>query len=130
MCGRFSGEKRDSMPANIAGSEAGIRVNPAGEELHTERAPWYEADSEFVARRDYILLRAAPQHRVFVLHSGYRQSGVSATQRVQPHLGQAPVQNLALCHQILNRAGDILDRYLRIDAVLVEEVDAVSAGAA
>ena len=51
---------------------------------------------------------------------------MSATQRAQTHLGQTPVQNLALRHQILNRAGDILDRYLRVDAVLVDEVNAVS----
>ena len=43
----------------------------------------------------------------------------------EPHLGQAPVQNLALRHQVLDRAGDVLDRHLRVDPVLVEEVDAV-----
>src|SRR6266581_8315289 len=51
---------------------------------------------------------------------------MSASQCVQTHLGQTPVQNLALRHQILNCAGHILDRYLRVDAVLVDEVNAVS----
>ena len=71
----------------------------------------------------------APQHRILVLHGGDGQRGVRAAQRVQPHLRQAPVQNLALLHQVLDRAGDVLDRDLGIDAVLVEEIDAVGAKA-
>ena len=47
----------------------------------------------------------------------------------EPHLGQAPVQDLALRHQVLDRAGDVLDRDLGVDAVLVEEIDAVGAEA-
>ena len=54
---------------------------------------------------------------------------MGAAQRVQPHLGQAPVQDLAFGHQVLHRTGDILDRHLRVDAVLVEEIDAVGAQA-
>jgi hypothetical protein len=52
-----------------------------------------------------------------------------AAQGVRPHLGQAPVQDLALGLQIVDRTGDGLDRDLRIDPVLVEEVDAVGAKA-
>src|SRR5436189_2099604 len=33
--------------------------------------------------------------------------------------------HLALLHEVLNRAGGILDRHLWIDAVLVEEIDAI-----
>ena len=51
------------------------------------------------------------------------------SQCVRPHLRQAPVQDLALRHQVLDRAGDILDRNLRVDAVLVEEIDAIGAQA-
>ncbi len=40
---------------------------------------------------------------------------------------QAEVLHLAGRDQLLHRAGDVLDRHLRIDAVLVEEVDAVGA---
>lgn len=54
---------------------------------------------------------------------------MSAAQRVQPHLGQAPVQNLAFIHQVLDRAGDIFDRHLRVNPVLVEEIDAIGAQA-
>ena len=50
---------------------------------------------------------------------------MSAAQRVRPYLGQAPVQNLAFGHQVLDRPRDVLDRDLRIDPMLVEEVDVV-----
>ena len=33
--------------------------------------------------------------------------------------------DLAFGDQVLDRAGDILDRHVRIDAVLIEEIDAV-----
>ena len=39
------------------------------------------------------------------------------------------MQDLAFGHQVLDRAGDILDRHLRIDPMLVEQVDAVGAQA-
>jgi hypothetical protein len=50
-----------------------------------------------------------------------------AAQRVRAHLAQAPVQHLALRHQVLDGARDVLDRHLRVDAVLVQQVDAVGA---
>src|SRR6185369_3842205 len=52
---------------------------------------------------------------------------MSPAQRIEPHLGQAPVQNLALCHQVLNRAGDVLDWDFRVNTMLIEEVDAIGA---
>ena len=38
---------------------------------------------------------------------------------------QSPVQYLSLLHQILDRAGDLFHRHVRIDTVLVQEVDTV-----
>ncbi|MNR50242.1 hypothetical protein D3C85_1697330 [compost metagenome] len=37
------------------------------------------------------------------------------------------MQDLALGHQVLHRPGDVLDRHLGIDAVLIQQVDAVGA---
>jgi hypothetical protein len=42
-------------------------------------------------------------------------------------LGKAKVPDLALSDQLLHRAGDVLDRDVRIDAMLVEQVDGVDA---
>lgn len=52
-----------------------------------------------------------------------------AAKRSQPHLRQAPVQDLAFRHQVLDRACHVFDRHCRVDAVLVEEIDAVGAQA-
>ena len=45
-------------------------------------------------------------------------------------LGKAEVLHLALRDQLLDGAGDVLDRHVRVDAVLVEQVDRVDAAAA
>jgi hypothetical protein len=42
---------------------------------------------------------------------------------------KAEVQNLALSDQLFDRAGDVLDRDVRIDAMLIEKIDAVGAEA-
>jgi hypothetical protein len=44
-------------------------------------------------------------------------------------LGEAEVENFALLDEIADRPGHLLDRYLRIDAVLIEQIDAVGAKA-
>ena len=48
-----------------------------------------------------------------------------AAERAEPHLGEAPVQNLPLLDQLLHRGGDVLDGNLGIDTVLVQQVDTV-----
>jgi hypothetical protein len=35
------------------------------------------------------------------------------------------MQDLALRHEVLDRARDVFDRYLGVDSMLVEEIDAV-----
>jgi hypothetical protein len=40
-------------------------------------------------------------------------------------LRKAEVQNLALSDRLFDRAGDVLDRDVRIDAMLVEKIDDV-----
>lgn len=42
------------------------------------------------------------------------------------HLAHAPMQDLALGHELFHQASDVLDRRLGVDAVLVEQVDPVS----
>ena len=72
---------------------------------------------------------ARPQ-RVLALHRGHRLHGVRAADRLRARLGQAEVPHLARRDQVLDGAGDVLDRHVRVDAVLVEEVDARRSGAA
>src|SRR5690606_11658680 len=53
--------------ADVTRREPRVRVNRTGEELHAERAPGHEADTEFLTRWDHLRFRSAPEHRVLVL---------------------------------------------------------------
>src|SRR5215213_7623021 len=63
--------------------------------------------------------------RVLVLNRGNRLDGVGAADGVRPGLGQAEVGDLPGVDQVLHSAGDVLERHLGVDAVLVQQVDPV-----
>ena len=48
-----------------------------------------------------------------------------AADRLHAGFRQAEVLDLAFLDQILHRARDILDRHVRVDAVLIEQIDHV-----
>ena len=50
---------------------------------------------------------------------------MGAADRLHAGLGEAEVLHLAFADQVLHRAGDVFDRHVRIDAMLVEEIDDV-----
>jgi len=50
---------------------------------------------------------------------------VCAADRLRSRFGQAEVLDLALLNQVLHRARDVLDGHIRIDAVLVMQIDRV-----
>ena len=52
-----------------------------------------------------------------------RLDGVGAANRFGAGLGQTEMFHLALADQLLDRTGDILDRHVRIDAMLIEKID-------
>ena len=70
------------------------------------------------------LLGLAPPQRVLALQRGDRLHGVGAADASHAGLGQAEVLDLAGLDEFLHRAGDVLDRHVGVDAVLVEQVDA------
>ncbi len=59
------------------------------------------------------------------MQGGDRLDGVGAADRLRAGLGQAEMLDLALLDQVLDRAGHVLDRHVGIDAVLIEQIDAV-----
>ena len=71
------------------------------------------------------VLRLAPPQRVFALQRGDRLDGVGATDRLRSGFRQAEMLDLALGDQLAHRPGDVLDRHVAIDPVLIEEVDPV-----
>ena len=84
--------------ADVTGREPSVLVDPASEELHTERTPGHKADTKLLASRDHFFFGTAPQHGIFVLDGGDGQRRMSVPQGLQSHLGQPPMQNLALVH--------------------------------
>lgn len=64
-------------------------------------------------------------------HSGYSLSSavtgcLGAKDRLHSRFRQPEVADLAFPDQVLDRRGDFFNRYVRIDAVLVEKIDVVS----
>src|SRR5581483_5192282 len=64
---------------------------------------------------------------VLVLHRRHRLHGVRSADGVGADLGQPEMVHLAGLDELFHRAGDIFDRDVGVDAVLVEEVDVVGA---
>ena len=64
-----------------------------------------------------------PPQRVLALERRHRLDGVRATNRLRAGLRQPEVPDLALLNQLLHRSRDVLDGHVRIDAVLIEQVD-------
>src|SRR5204863_408002 len=98
-------------------------VDLAGEEAFPKRTERDEADAEFLKRWQDLALRLAIPERVLALHRRHRLDGVRPPDRARGGFGQAEVLHLPLVDQVLDGSGDILDRDIRIDSMLVVQVD-------
>src|ERR1700733_13170937 len=115
-------EARDDV-AEILLVELRLLVDRTGQEAFAERAKGNESDAEFFERRDDFSLRLSPPERIFALESRHGLDFVCATNRLDAGFGEAEVPDLALLNEVLHGSGDILNRHVGIDAVLIEEVD-------
>src|SRR5258705_8992479 len=95
------------------------------QESFTQRAIGHHADSKFLQRWQHFLLRLSPPQRVFALQCRHGLNGVRATDRLDARLGKSEVLYLALSNQILYRSRDLFYRDVRINTVLLEEVDGI-----
>ena len=98
-----------------------------GQEASPERAERDEADAELLEDRQDLLLGLAPEQGVLALQRGHRLDGVGAADGAGAGLGHPEVAHLAGLDELLDRARDVLDRDVGVDAVLVEQVDRVGA---
>ena len=122
------GGEPGQVGADVARRRTAVRlVDAPGEEPAAERAERHQADAELVQDRDDLLFGFAPEQRVLALQRGDRLHGVGAADGAHAGLGQAEVADLARLDEFLDGAGDVLDRHLRVDAVLVQQVDPVGA---
>src|SRR5262249_35380758 len=62
---------------------------------------------------------------VFTLNRRHRLNCMSATNRFRSCFGKAKVLHLTLLDQLLHGSGDVFDRHVRINAMLVEEIDGI-----
>ena len=122
----LAGEARVGLAPVVVGELLG-GADRAGEEAVAERRVGHEADAQLAQQRQQLGLRVTGPQRVLGLQRGDRVDGVGAADRLGAGLGQADVPDLALGDQLGQRADGLLDRRVRVDPVLVVEVDAVGA---
>ena len=92
-----------------------------------ERRVGHEANAQLAQQQEQRGLRVTGPQRVLRLQRGDRVHGVGAADRCGAGLGKADVQDLSLGNQLGQGADGVLDRGVRVDPVLVVEVDAVGA---
>src|SRR6478672_1591735 len=109
--------------AEVGAVEGGVLVHLAREEAPAQRAVGHKADSELLKGRYHFLLRSSRPHRVFALKSSERLDCVCPTDRLHACFRKAEVLDLTLLDQILHRAGDVFDRHVRVNSMLIEQVD-------
>jgi len=120
---RLRREPRGRVP-KAAGIECRVRVDLAGQESRAERTPRDEADSEFLTRVQHrVLLDVARPQRILTLNRRDREDRVRAPDRLCCRFRESVVLDLALLVQVLQDSGDVLDRHVGIDTLLIKEID-------
>ena len=113
--------------AVVVGGQVLQRPDRAGEEAAAERAVRHQPDAELAQRGEHRALDVAAEQAVLALHRGDRVHGDGPADRVGRRLGQPEVPHLAGGDELGHRADGLRHVDLRVDAVLVVEVDDVDA---
>src|SRR5947209_2827140 len=111
--------------ANIRAVEGGGFVDLARQIAPTERAVGHEANAKLLTGRQHVLFRGSPPQRVFTLDGRNRLDGVSAPDDLRRGFRQSEMLHLACFDELLHRSGHVLDRDVRIDSVLIKQIDGV-----
>ncbi len=122
----LAGKARVGLAPIVVGELLG-GADLAGQETVTERRVGNEADAQLTQQRQQFGLRVAGPQGVLRLHGGDWVNGVRAANRSGASLRQTNVSDLALGDQLGQGACGVLDRGLRIDPMLVVQVDVVGA---
>ena len=104
-------------------------VDGTGQEAPAQRAERDEADTQLRERWQHRRLDAAAPQRVLALHRADGLDRVRATDGLRGSFRQPEMAHLACGDEVLHGASDLLDGHIRVDPVLVEEVDGVDAEA-
>lgn len=128
LCGRLSGENRDSIP----------RMPPSANRVLASIAPARKPPRAGSTARSRCQVPRRARSRLLPAHaiassirSGRRRQAVrhARGEAFPAPSPTGPSAGPAFRHQVLDRACHVFDRHCRVDAVLVEEIDAVGAQA-
>src|SRR5215218_8962358 len=122
----LAGEPRVGLAPVVIG-EVVHGADPPSQQAMAERRVGNEPDPEPAQQRQDFGLDVAGPERVFGLQRGHRMHGVCPADRLGAGLGQSDVAYLAFGDQLGQRADRLFDGRVRVDAVLVVEVDVVGA---
>ena len=86
-------------------------------------------DAQLLQGRQKRLFGSTPPQRVLALDRRDRLDGVCPPDRRDARFGEPEVPDLARGDQVLHRPGHILDGNVRVDSMLVEEVDVIGSKA-
>ncbi len=111
--------------AEVGTVERRVFVDLSREEALPQRAVWNEADAEFLEGRQHFHLRASRPQRVFALDCCDRLDGVSAANRLCSCFRKAEVLHLPFLNQVLHRSGHVFDWHVRVNTVLIEQIDGI-----
>src|SRR5215207_4918221 len=122
----LAGEPRVGLAPVVIG-EVVHGADPPGQQAMAERRVGNEPGPEPAQERQDFDLEVAGPERVFGLQRGHRTHGMRPADRIGTGLGQSDVAYLAFGDQLGQRADRLFDGRVRVDAVLVVEVDVVGA---
>src|SRR5581483_5731723 len=95
----------------------------ASQETLAERAERNETDAKFFQGRKDFRFWLSPPERILALQRGYRLYCMSPANARRACFRHTEMSNLALLDEVLHGARDILDWDVRVDAMLIEQVD-------
>src|SRR6266545_682639 len=119
---RFRRKARKPV-AEIRAIERGVFVHLSSEKASPQRAVWNETDSQFLERRQDFLFRTSPPQRVLVLQCSDLLDGVCATNRLHSCFRKTEVLHLSFSNQFLYRSRHIFDWKVRVNTMLIEQID-------
>src|SRR5690606_11991272 len=111
----------------VVGGEILDLLDRTREEAAAERAVRDEADAELAAHGQHFLRDVARPQRVLALQGCDRMHARRPPDRARGRLGQPEEAYLALLYQTRHRADRLLDRHVRVDAMLVVKIDVLDA---
>ena len=122
---RASGVKRGQAAADINTGEGRVFVDLSREIAPAQRAEWHEANPEFLACRQHFLFNLSPPQRVFALDCRDWLDCVGAADGFCACFRKAEVLHLACLNQVLHRSRHVFDGHVRVNPVLIEQIDGI-----